>query len=103
MLNLSLICYGLITESSAFINRCINFLGIGVALYFLASTYQWLSHDPIIKHTVKCKYCRKRVSDKVSRITLARRNKVREGTLTSSQKSVRCIYCTSWLDGREDR
>lgn len=49
-----------------FLNKLVNFLGIGVALYGLAGLYQWLSHDPIIKHTVKCKYCRKSVSEKVS-------------------------------------
>lgn len=49
-----------------FLNRVINFLGVGISLYALASTYQYFSHDPIIKHTVKCKYCRKRISEKVS-------------------------------------
>ncbi|KAI1461569.1 large-conductance mechanosensitive channel [Annulohypoxylon moriforme] len=37
-----------------FLNRIVNFLGIGLALYGLASLYQYLSNDPIIKHTVKC-------------------------------------------------
>lgn len=55
-------------------------MGIGLALYGLAGMYQWLSHDPIIKHTVKCRYCRKRVNEKAKR----------------------CINCTSWLDGREE-
>ncbi|KAL1893123.1 hypothetical protein Sste5346_006555 [Sporothrix stenoceras] len=64
-----------------FLNRVINFLGVGISLYALASTYQYFSHDPIIKHTVKCKYCRKRISE----------------------KSLRCVNCTSWLDGREER
>ncbi|CAK7244283.1 MAG: hypothetical protein STHCBS139747_005820 [Sporothrix thermara] len=64
-----------------FLNRVINFLGLGISLYALASAYQYFSHDPIIKHTVKCKYCRKRISE----------------------KSLRCVNCTSWLDGREER
>ncbi|OTA69589.1 gated mechanosensitive channel [Hypoxylon sp. EC38] len=64
-----------------FLNRVINFLGIGIALYGLASLYQYLSHDPIIKHTVRCRYCRKNVSS----------------------KAIRCVNCTSWLDGREER
>lgn len=38
---------------------------MGVALYALASLYQWVSSDNIIKHQVKCKYCKKRVSEKV--------------------------------------
>jgi len=49
-----------------FLNKLVNFLGICVALYGLAGLYQWLSHDPIIKHTVKCKYCRKSIGEKVS-------------------------------------
>ncbi|OAA65710.1 mechanosensitive ion channel [Niveomyces insectorum RCEF 264] len=64
-----------------FLNRVINFVGVGLSLYALASMYQYFSHDPIIKHTVKCKYCRKRISEKAHR----------------------CVNCTSWLDGREER
>ncbi|KAI1759365.1 gated mechanosensitive channel [Hypoxylon sp. FL1150] len=64
-----------------FLNRIVNFLGIGLALYGLASLYQYLSNDSIIKHTVKCRYCKKRVSS----------------------KAIRCVNCTSWLDGREER
>lgn len=52
--------------SRIFINRVVNFVGVGLSLYALASVYQYFSHDPIIKHTVKCKYCRKRISEKVS-------------------------------------
>ncbi|KAI1384896.1 gated mechanosensitive channel [Hypoxylon trugodes] len=64
-----------------FLNRVVNFLGLGLALYGLASLYQYLAKDPIIKHTVKCRYCKKRVSS----------------------KAIRCVNCTSWLDGREER
>ena len=64
-----------------FLNKVVNFIGIGLSLYLLALTYQYFSHDPIIKHTVKCQYCRKRISEKAKR----------------------CINCTSWLDGREDK
>ncbi|KAL2121474.1 hypothetical protein VTJ04DRAFT_5501 [Mycothermus thermophilus] len=64
-----------------FISRLINFIGVGFSLYGLASMYQWVSHDPIIKHTVKCQYCRKSISD----------------------KALRCVNCTSWQDGREDK
>lgn len=49
-----------------FLNKLVNFFGIGISLYGLAGLYQWLSNDPIIKHTVKCKYCRKSISEKVS-------------------------------------
>lgn len=40
-------------------------MGIGFALYGIAGLYQWLSHDPIIKHTIKCRYCRKSINEKV--------------------------------------
>lgn len=48
-----------------FLNKTINFLGLGMALYGLAGLYQYFSRDPIIKHMVKCQYCRKRVNEKV--------------------------------------
>ncbi|KAK4449903.1 putative large-conductance mechanosensitive channel [Podospora aff. communis PSN243] len=63
-----------------FLNRLINFVGVGFSLYGLASLYQWFSKDPIIKRQVKCKYCRKWINE----------------------KSSRCVNCTSWQDGRED-
>jgi large conductance mechanosensitive channel len=40
-------------------------MGVGISLYGLAALYQCLSQDPIIKHTVKCRYCRKRINEKV--------------------------------------
>lgn len=46
----------------------INFFGVGLSLYVLAGLYQLLSRDPIIKHTVKCKYCRKTISANVSKL-----------------------------------
>lgn len=41
-------------------------MGVGCSLYGLAALYQYFSQDPIIKHTVKCRYCRKRINEKVS-------------------------------------
>jgi large conductance mechanosensitive channel len=49
----------------AFLNKLINFMGVGIALYAIANIYEWVSSDSIIKHTIKCKYCRKRISEKV--------------------------------------
>ncbi|KAK3398730.1 gated mechanosensitive channel [Sordaria brevicollis] len=63
-----------------FMNRLLNFMGVGFSLYSIASIYQWMSKDPIIKKTVRCQYCCKFVNI----------------------NSIRCINCTSWLDGRED-
>lgn len=67
----------------AFLNKIVNFLGVGFALYGVAVVYEMFnqSGDPIIKHMVKCKYCRKRIS----------------------VKAKRCVNCTSWQDGREEK
>ncbi|KAK1967121.1 large conductance mechanosensitive channel protein [Colletotrichum sublineola] len=51
---------------SSFLNQLVSFLCIGISLYGLAHIFQFFSPDPIIKHTVKCRYCRKRISNKVS-------------------------------------
>jgi large conductance mechanosensitive channel len=50
-----------------FLNKVFNFMGVGMALYTVASVYEWCSNDSIIKCTVKCKYCKKRISEKVCR------------------------------------
>ena len=63
-----------------FIDRIVNFLAIALALFFAGKMYGWLSNDTVIKRSVKCKYCRKRISEKAKR----------------------CVNCTSWQDGRED-
>ncbi|KAI0596480.1 large-conductance mechanosensitive channel [Biscogniauxia sp. FL1348] len=64
-----------------FLSKFISFIGLGIALYCIAASYQWVSKDPIIKRTVKCRYCKKKISD----------------------QAIRCVNCTSWLDGREER
>ncbi|KZP14029.1 putative ion channel [Athelia psychrophila] len=64
-----------------FIEQVVTFLGIGMTLYLLAQLYGLLSHDNIIRRTIKCRYCRK----------------------WCSEKAKRCPMCTTWLDGREDR
>jgi len=51
--------------NSAFINTVLNFLGLGLSLYIVARIYGAVTDDAIIKPTVKCKYCRKRISEKV--------------------------------------
>lgn len=39
-----------------------------MALYGMAGLYQYLSRDPIIKHMVKCRYCRKKINEKVGKV-----------------------------------
>ncbi|KAF8960467.1 ion channel [Flammula alnicola] len=65
----------------AFLDQFVNFVGIGVTLYILANVYGYFSHESIIKHTVKCPYCRKEIGSKAKR----------------------CPMCTTWLDGREEK
>jgi large conductance mechanosensitive channel len=48
-----------------FIYQIVNFVMVGIALYGLAHVYQLVSHDPIIKHTKKCIYCRQSINAKV--------------------------------------
>ena len=64
------------TCDSSFIDVIINFFGTGIALYAIASVYTWVSNDAIIKHTVKCKFCRKRISEKVQVPRLIRTSKM---------------------------
>ncbi|KID97838.1 Large-conductance mechanosensitive channel, partial [Metarhizium majus ARSEF 297] len=49
----------------SFIYQVVSFVMVGFALYGLAHIYTLISHDPIIKHTKKCKYCRNRINEKV--------------------------------------
>lgn len=51
--------------SSAFLDKALSFLSLGLALYVIAQLYGYISKDSIIKHTVRCTYCRKYVSEKV--------------------------------------
>ncbi|KZT22696.1 gated mechanosensitive channel [Neolentinus lepideus HHB14362 ss-1] len=64
-----------------FLDHLLNFVGLGLVLYAIANVYAAVSHDSIIKHTVRCIYCRKEIS----------------------QKARRCAFCTGWQDGRDDR
>lgn len=50
----------------AFLDQVVNFVGVGLALYAVASAYGWASSDPIVKRQVKCRYCKKWISEKVS-------------------------------------
>ena len=52
-------------SGSAFLSKVINFFGIAVALFVIGNVYGWAADDTVIKRTVKCKYCRKRISEKV--------------------------------------
>ncbi|KAF2264214.1 putative ion channel [Lojkania enalia] len=65
----------------SFFDKVVRFLLIAFSLWAIASIYSKTTDDNIIKKQVKCKYCRKYIS----------------------QKAKRCVNCTSWQDGREDK
>ncbi|KAJ7755632.1 gated mechanosensitive channel [Mycena maculata] len=65
----------------AFLDNLVTFFALGFVLYGVAQVYSTLTKESIIKHIVKCKYCRKDIS----------------------QAAKRCAFCTSWLDGREEK
>jgi len=64
-----------------FIEKVLHFVMISISLFLIASFYGWITKDNIIKKQVKCRYCRKFISEKAKR----------------------CVNCTSWVDGREDK
>ena len=55
----------------AFLSKVINFLTVAFALFAVAKFYGWAASDNVIKRQVKCKYCRKRISEKVSVFSVA--------------------------------
>jgi len=65
----------------SFVDNIVSFIALGVVLYLLAQAWGLLTKESIIRHTKRCKYCRKDISEKAQR----------------------CAFCTSWQDGREDR
>ena len=83
---------------SVFLDKTTTFISLGLVLYGIAQLYGFLSKDPIIKHTVRCPYCRKYISEKV-------RHHAEQllVLLCATLQAKRCVNCTSWLDGREDR
>ncbi|KAI4127907.1 MAG: hypothetical protein LQ338_002992 [Usnochroma carphineum] len=49
----------------AFLSKIIRFLVVALSLFVVARIYGWAADDSVIKKQVKCKYCRKRISEKV--------------------------------------
>lgn len=63
-----------------FMEVSLQFLFSACSLYLLIKLIQILWHKPIVKETEACHYCRR----------------------NNSKRALRCGFCTSWLDGRED-
>jgi large conductance mechanosensitive channel len=80
-----------------FLNKVINFLGIGFTLYMVALIYSYTTDDTIVHPQAKCKFCKKYISARVSLVVLLQ---CRYKMLTLL-KAKRCPMCTTWLDGRE--
>ncbi|KAJ2966323.1 hypothetical protein NQ176_g10205 [Zarea fungicola] len=48
----------------SFIYQLVSFGMVGFCLYGLAHIYTLVSHDPIIRYTTKCRFCRKSINEK---------------------------------------
>ncbi|RMZ73622.1 large-conductance mechanosensitive channel [Pyrenophora seminiperda CCB06] len=64
-----------------FLDKIVRFGMVALALWVVAIAYARCSGENIVKRQVKCRFCRKYISE----------------------KAVRCVNCTSWVDGREGR
>ncbi|KAJ5629808.1 hypothetical protein N7528_003465 [Penicillium herquei] len=70
----------LVLAWGGFIENLLNFMGVSLTLFTVAHLYMLISHNKIIKPTVRCRYCKKYIS----------------------VEATRCMNCSSWQDGRED-
>lgn len=52
-------------HSRLFIENILNFLGVSLTLFAVAHAYMYVSHNKIIKPTVRCRYCKKFISVQV--------------------------------------
>ena len=50
----------------SFLSKSLNFIAIALSLFGIAKMYEVVTKDKVVKRTVKCRYCRKRISEKVS-------------------------------------
>lgn len=50
---------------SVFVENFLNFLGVSLTLFAVAHIYMFVSHNKIIKPTIRCKYCKKFISVEV--------------------------------------
>jgi large conductance mechanosensitive channel len=65
----------------SFVDKLLRFFIIALAMFLIAKAYSWLTKDNIVRRQVRCKYCRKYISERARR----------------------CVNCTSWQDGRDDK
>jgi hypothetical protein len=50
----------------SFVDAVFNFFFVGITLYAAVQAYSVASKDTVIKHSVKCEYCRKYIPEVVS-------------------------------------
>jgi large conductance mechanosensitive channel len=65
----------------SFFDKILRFLLIAVALFLVAKSYSYLAGENIVRRQRRCAYCKKYISENARR----------------------CVNCTTWQDGREDR
>ncbi|KAH7112870.1 putative large-conductance mechanosensitive channel [Dendryphion nanum] len=64
-----------------FIDKIVRFFILAISMWAIASLYSRTTNDNIVKRQIRCRFCRKYISEKAKR----------------------CVNCTSWQDGREDK
>ena len=78
-----------------FLDKIIRLLILGLSLYCAGLLYQAISHDNVIKHQVKCRYCKKRISTKVSGVGLFFWRMVTD--VVQAKRCFQCTRCDVWL------
>ena len=48
-----------------FLSKVVHFFAVGFALYTLAMLYQSLTDEEIVEYTKNCRYCDKKITEKV--------------------------------------
>lgn len=84
----------------AFLNKFISFVGIGLTLYAVGQVYTYFSEDVVIKRTVKCRYCRKWISSKVSAHVIQCFRYVASWLIVGFRQYDASIVPVGWMGGK---
>ncbi|KAJ5713128.1 uncharacterized protein N7483_010309 [Penicillium malachiteum] len=80
----------LVLAWGGFVENLLNFMGISLTLFAVAHLYMLISHNKIIKPTVRCRYCKKYISVEVRYLN------------EPVALILRVELTKDWQDGRED-
>ncbi|KAJ6037094.1 hypothetical protein N7540_001373 [Penicillium herquei] len=79
----------LVLAWGGFVENLLNFMGVSLTLFAVAHLYMLISHNKIIKPTVRCRYCKKYIS-------------VEARHLNETLSLILVELTNDWQDGRED-